>query len=262
MMEGTKESGNMKIVAPKSIHLQGDERGVLLLHSFTSTTRDMKKLAESLHADGYSCYVPSYHGHGLPVEELLATSPSDWWADVVKGYETLKEHGATSIAVIGVSLGGVFALKLAELYDVEKVVIMSVPYARSADDLFERVLAYGLNYKKLVRTERDDLERELGELLEADRTPLQQFSALIDNVMRDLASVTAPIHILYGQRDEPLYEKSAIRIAEALQSSDKLVKGYANSSHLMPLSRDKEEITAHIKEFLHIRSVDEPAFTK
>lgn len=240
----------MKIVAPKPIHLQGDSRGVLLLHSFTSTTRDMKKLAESLQADGYSCYVPSYRGHGLPVEQLLETSPSDWWADVVEGYNILKEHGATSIAVIGVSLGGVFALKLAETYAVEKIVIMSVPYARSADDLFERVLAYGLNYKKLIRTERDLFERELGELLEADRTPLQQFSTMIDDVMRNLASITAPIHILYGERDEPLYEKSAARIAEHVQSVNPLVKGYANSSHLMPLSRDKEDITAHIKAFL------------
>lgn len=242
----------MKIVVPKSIYLQGDARGVLLLHSFTSTTRDMKKLAEALHADGYSCYVPSYRGHGLPVEELLQTNPQHWWQDVVAGYETLKANGATTISVIGVSLGGVFALKLAEAYDVHKVVIMSVPAARSADDLFERVLAYGLNYKKLIRTERDVLERELGELLEADRTPLKQFSTLIDDVMNDLQSITAPLHILYGKRDEPLYETSAAHIAAHVSSTEKLVKAYANSSHLMPLSRDKEEITAHVKDFLHM----------
>lgn len=242
----------MKIVAPKPIYKKGDARGVLLLHSFTSTTRDMKKLADALHDEGYSCYVPSYRGHGLPVEQLIDTTPAQWWQDVVDGYETLKRDGATSIAVIGVSLGGIFALKLAEEYDVDRVVIMSVPNKRSANDLFERILAYGLNYKKLVRTPREQMEYELGQLLTADRTSLEQFSALIDDVMTKLGDITTPLHILYGKRDDTLYETSAHYIASHVRSRDKLVKPYANSSHLMPLSKDKEAITAHISTFLRI----------
>lgn len=83
----------IKLVPPKPFFYKGGEKAVLLLHSFTSNTMDMKKLGEYLHKENYSCYAPLYSGHGLTPEELLTYSPSDWWQDVLNGYQLLKDEG-------------------------------------------------------------------------------------------------------------------------------------------------------------------------
>ena len=57
----------MKVKSPQSIYLKGHrQQAVLLLHSFTGTVRDVKHLAQQLNEEGFTCYVPSYPGHGLP----------------------------------------------------------------------------------------------------------------------------------------------------------------------------------------------------
>lgn len=61
----------MKIKAPQSIYLKGDRhQAILLLHSFTGTVRDVKHLATTLNSQGFTCYVPNYPGHGLPLDQL------------------------------------------------------------------------------------------------------------------------------------------------------------------------------------------------
>ena len=64
----------MKVKSPQSIYLKGHrQQAVLLLHSFTGTVRDVKHLAQQLNEEGFTCYVPSYPGHGLPLKNLLNT---------------------------------------------------------------------------------------------------------------------------------------------------------------------------------------------
>ncbi|WP_255601724.1 MULTISPECIES: carboxylesterase [Lysinibacillus] len=73
----------LNILPAKEIYLQGNEHALLLLHSFTSHTRDMKKVATALHNQGYTCYAPLYRGHGTHPEQLLHYQVDDWWQDVV-----------------------------------------------------------------------------------------------------------------------------------------------------------------------------------
>ncbi|WP_107842127.1 alpha/beta hydrolase [Metasolibacillus meyeri] len=136
-----------KIIQPKSIFLKGGEKAVLLLHSFTSNTVDVRKLGRFLNQENYTCFAPLYEGHGLSSEQLLLTDPSDWWKSVERGYQFLKNEGYQTIAVIGVSLGSIFALNAGQQLNVNGVVTMSVPYKRDIDTLKNRVLNYALTYK-------------------------------------------------------------------------------------------------------------------
>ena len=61
----------MKIKAPQPIYLKGNrDQAILLLHSFTGTVRDVKHLATTLNDQGFTCYVPNYPGHGLPLDQF------------------------------------------------------------------------------------------------------------------------------------------------------------------------------------------------
>ncbi|WP_203247341.1 alpha/beta hydrolase [Sporosarcina beigongshangi] len=63
----------MRIKKAQPIFIEGNEIAVLLLHSFTSHTRDMKALAEPIHQSfGFTCFVPLFSGHGQEAEALIA----------------------------------------------------------------------------------------------------------------------------------------------------------------------------------------------
>ncbi|MGB3102940.1 MAG: carboxylesterase, partial [Psychrobacillus psychrotolerans] len=46
----------MKVVAPKAFTLEGGKRAVLLLHGFTGSTKDVKRLGQYLQKRGYTCH--------------------------------------------------------------------------------------------------------------------------------------------------------------------------------------------------------------
>lgn len=241
----------MNIVPPKPFFYKGGKQAVLLLHSFTSNTMDMKKLGKYLQQHNYTCYAPLYKGHGLPAEELLTFGPSDWWGDVRQAYQLLKDEGYEKIAVIGLSLGGVFALKIAQELEVNGVVTMSVPRHREALFLQKRAFYYAKEYKRLEGKNEDQINMEMALLQNLPNHTLVEFQQLIDVTMDKLALITAPIRIMYGALDDPLYKESAEVIFHNVVSQHKIIKGYPNSKHLMTLGLDLHDINQDILAFLH-----------
>ncbi|WP_397538219.1 alpha/beta hydrolase [Rummeliibacillus pycnus] len=240
----------MKIVRPKAFFYKGGEKAVLLLHSFTSNTIDMKKLGKYLQKNNYSCFAPLYSGHGLTAEELLTYRPSDWWQDVINGYQLLKDEGFEKIAVIGLSLGGVFALKVGQELKINGVVAMSVPIHREATFLQKRVFHYAKGYKQLEGKNEEQLNLEMKRLQNMSIDSLIEFQQLIDITMDKLALLTSPIRILYGELDEPLYKESAEVIFQSVATNQKTMKGYPNSKHLMTLGTDINNVNQDILAFL------------
>lgn len=241
----------MKIIPPKPFFYKGGDKAVLLLHSFTSNTNDMKKLGRYLQKNNYSCYGLLYSGHGLTAEELLTYRPSDWWQDVLNGYQVLKDEGFEKIAVIGLSLGGVFALKVGQELEVNGVVTMSVPIHREANFLQKRVFHYAKRYKQLEGKKEAQINLEIKHLQNMSIDSLVEFQQLIDITMDKLSLITTPIRILYGELDEPLYKESAEVIFQSVATNRKTMKGYPNSKHLMTLGDDINDVNKDILTFLN-----------
>jgi carboxylesterase len=239
----------VRVVKPKSFFLKGGSKAVLLLHSFTSNPRDMRQLGRYLNGKGYTCFAPIYEGHGLSPEQLIHTTPTDWWKSVEEGYHFLKNEGYQYIAVIGVSLGGVFALNVGQRFNVNGIVIMSVPYKREVDSLKGRILKFARAYKQFEGKEEQQICVEIKKLEKLSSESLVSFKNHIDITMQDL-KINKPIRIMYGELDEPLYKESANYIYDNVITSNKSVKSYLNSKHLMTLGKDQEIIHTDILSFL------------
>nr|MBO2504539.1 esterase [Bacilli bacterium] len=104
----------MKIISPKPFTIEAGKRAVLLLHGFTGNTNDVKRLGRYLAERNYTVHAPLYKGHGGDPLALIQTDPIEWWNSAVEGYDELRRRGYTEIAVAGVSLGGIFSLRLGE----------------------------------------------------------------------------------------------------------------------------------------------------
>ncbi|WP_342538829.1 alpha/beta hydrolase [Sporosarcina sp. FSL K6-1540] len=211
----------------------------------------MKKLGRYLQKNNYSCYAPLYSGHDLTAEELLTHRPSDWWQDVLNGYKLLKDKGFEKIAVIGLSLGGVFALKVGQELEINGVVTMSVPIHREATFLQKRVFHYAKGYKQLEGKNEEQINVEMKRLQNISIDSLVEFQQVIDITMDKLALLTSPIRILYGELDEPLYKESAEVIFQSVATNQKTMKGYPNSKHLMTLGTDMNDVNKDILTFLN-----------
>ena len=82
-------------------------------------------------------YAPQYEGHAAPPEEILKSSPYVWFKDVLDGYDYLVEQGYEDIAVAGLSLGGVFALKLSLNRPVKGIITMCTCRSKTEGTIYE-----------------------------------------------------------------------------------------------------------------------------
>ncbi|MFC7688163.1 alpha/beta hydrolase [Ureibacillus sp. GCM10028918] len=235
----------------KPFFFQAGKRAVLLLHGFTGSSSDVRMLGRFLEKQGYTCHAPHYKGHGVPPEQLIETSPDDWWEDVQKGYATLKDAGYDEIAVVGLSLGGVFSLKLSLMQPVKGIVTMCSPMSmRTTDKMFQGVLKYAKDYKRFEGKPEPTIEQEVEAIREKGMPSLPQLQQLITDVRQELDMVYAPIFVIQSKNDEIIDPHSAHTIYENVESLNKQIKWFEHSGHVITLDQEKQLLHETVLEFL------------
>lgn len=242
----------MKIAAPKPMTLEGGNKAVLLLHGFTGSTKDVKRLGEYLQKRGFTVHAPIYKGHGVEPEELLKTTAEDWWEDVVEGYNFLKNKGYKEIAVAGISLGGVFSLKVAEIFPVKACVSMCAPIMRDdSKGLFTRLYHYARLYKSFEKKSQDQIISELHELRISNKDSLDKVTCFTEKTREELPTIQAPTLVMQGALDDELYQESAPYIMDNIKANEKDIIWYENSGHIITLGKDREKVCEDVYEFLN-----------
>jgi carboxylesterase len=240
----------MKIIAPKPFTIEAGKRAVLLLHGFTGNPNDVKRLGRYLAERNYTVHAPLYKGHGLDPITLIQSNPLEWWDSVIEGYEHLKSLGYEEIGVAGVSLGGIFSLRLGEERPVKAILTMSAPaIAKSPDSLQSRIVDYAINYKKL--SGKYDEERDTREALAGlmQMPSLENLQQLINETSENLNTIEVPIHVLRGLEDDRYYCDSADLIYQSVNSRIRSVKTFVNSGHILTLGKEKELVFEEVFRF-------------
>lgn len=241
----------MKVSHAKPFFFEHGKRAVLLLHGFTGTSADVRMIGRFLEKKGYTSLAPHYEGHGGPAEDLIQTGPEDWWPDVVKAYDELKEAGYDRIAVAGLSLGGVFSLKLGAERPVVGIVTMNAPMSmRSLDQMYGGVLQYAREYKKLEGKDEDTIEEELTALRGKSMPSLVELQKLIENVRAEVDTIYAPLLVVQSTHDEVIDTNSGQIIYDTAESLDKKISHYEKSKHVITLGPEKNELHEELFEFL------------
>ncbi|MEG8979526.1 carboxylesterase [Priestia megaterium] len=241
----------MKIAQPKPFTFEGGEKAVLLLHGFTGNSADVRMLGRFLEKKGYTCHAPHYKGHGVAPEELVHTGPKDWWKDVMDGYEFLKSKGHESIAAVGLSLGGVFSLKLGYTVPIKGIVPMCAPmYIKSEEVMYEGVLAYAREYKKREGKSSEQIEQEMEEFKQTPMNTLKSLQELIAEVRNSVDMIYAPTFVVQGRHDHMINTDSANIIYNSVESSTKDIKWYEESGHTITFDKERDELHEDVYAFL------------
>ncbi|MEK4028077.1 MULTISPECIES: carboxylesterase [Bacillaceae] len=241
----------MKLRLPKPFTFEAGKRAVLLLHGFTGNSSDVRMLGRFLQKKGYTSHAPHYKGHGVPPEELVHTGPQDWWQDVMDGYEHLKNLGYEEIAVAGLSLGGVFSLKLGYTVPVKGIVTMCAPmYIKSEEVMYQGVLDYARQFKKFEGKSEEVIEQEIEAFKKTPMNTLKALQNLISDVRDHIDMIYAPAFVVQARHDEMINPESANIIYDEIESTMKEIKWYEESGHVITIDKEKEQLHEDIYDFL------------
>ncbi|QHS23223.1 alpha/beta fold hydrolase [Virgibacillus sp. MSP4-1] len=241
----------MKIKTPEPFTFEAGKRAVLLLHGFTGHSADVRMLGRFLQKKGYTCHAPIYRGHGAPPEELIKYDTDDWWEDVQKALHHLRILGYDEIAVAGLSLGGVMGLKLAYSEPIMGVTPMCAPmFFDNTSQLSKGFQQFAREYKQLEEKDHDLIKDEVRQLMENSTHTFEKLGEFITDVHDHIDEIYTPTFVVQAGKDEMINPESANYIHNEVETDEKQIKWYEDSTHVITLSNEKEQLYEDIYQFL------------
>lgn len=169
----------------------------------------------------------------------------------MEGYEFLKSKGHESIAAVGLSLGGVFSLKLGYTVPIKGIVPMCAPmYIKSEEVMYEGVLAYAREYKKREGKSSEQIEQEMEEFKQTPMNTLKSLQELIAEVRNSVDMIYAPTFVVQGRHDHMINTDSANIIYNSVESPTKDIKWYEESGHTITFDKERDQLHEDVYAFL------------
>ncbi|WP_342572890.1 alpha/beta fold hydrolase [Solibacillus sp. FSL K6-1781] len=236
----------------EDIYLNGHKQAVLLLHSFTSNSKEMHYVAKMLHSKGYTSYAPNLAGHGASPEQLFASSMEQIWKHSKQAVQFLIDEKYEAITVIGQSLGGVLGIRLAnEFPEVKGLCIISSPVLeRPVEGLEQRVVYYSKRYLQNRGSSEQELEAFLNNHFPRPVEKLIALQQFIVETGKQLHFLKQPLFLAKGMLDEPVFHQSIDMIEKTAISKFITKKKYDNSGHLITLGKERQLLTEDIIRFI------------
>ena len=96
--------------------------GIYLIHGFTSSTYEVKKLAEYLSTYGYHVRANNLPGHGTSIDDCNLTKYNEWITFVEQDIASMYTK-CDKVIVMGASMGALLALNLATVFPLDGIVL-------------------------------------------------------------------------------------------------------------------------------------------
>lgn len=228
----------------------GSRDGVLFLHGFTGNPTTMRPLAERAAAAGYSVELPRLPGHGTTVEDLSTMRFADWLGEAEAAYARLAARGGR-VCVVGLSMGGTLAVRLAETHDVAGAALVN-PVVKPQPEVLEGIAQLLEAGVETIEGIGSDIKREGVSELSYDATPLRGAQSLLmalDEVEADLARVNCPVLLLSSRVDHVVPTENGDALAAGVSGPLERV-WLEDSYHVATLDNDRELVERAVGEFL------------
>jgi carboxylesterase len=176
-----------------------------------------------------------------------------WLSAVRDEYRRLRDQHER-VFVVGLSLGGVLGLALAQEEPVDALAVVGTPLAlRQPIPLLIPLLKHVMpfRHKRGGSDIRDDEARSRHPSY--DRMPLASVHELIllqREVRRRLSEVRSPIFVGHGAHDTTASPRDAERIHGSVASELKELRLFENSGHIVPVDHDAEALAEAVASFL------------
>lgn len=265
----------MSIDDTQAFWFAGGPLGALLIHGFLGMPEELRPLGEALAARGLTVGSVLLAGHGQHPDKLAGVRWRDWYASARESLAELQRR-CERVVVIGFSMGGLLALRLAAHERIDGVITLAaamrlaggwqlrlLPVARYVmpwyyplqnADLSDPVVRAGLA-EKLGEVDFDD-PAVVAEIRRAVRVPTAAIHELLKlgaRARRELPRVSVPALVLQGRRDDTVLPASAQAIYDRLGSRDKELVYFERSGHQLPNDGERAAVERKIIEWINAR---------
>jgi carboxylesterase len=230
--------------------------GVLLCHGFTGSPQSLRLWADYLAEADLTVRLPRLPGHGTTWQDLAHTRWEDWYAEVDRSFDELWAR-SDEVFVMGLSMGGCLALRLAELRDSAVSGLVLVNPSVAADT---RLFALAPVLKLVVPSLKgiaSDIKKENSTELGYDRVPVKA-AATLPGLWRaaqaKLADVTQPVLVYRSTVDHVVGPASLRVLRAALPQAQLEVRECPDSYHVATLDNDAQAIFTGSLEFVRTHS--------
>jgi carboxylesterase len=235
---------------------EGGATGVLLCHGFTGSPQSLRPWAQYLADAGLSVSLPRLPGHGTTWQEMGRTRWEDWFAEVNRAFEELRTW-SDEIFVMGLSMGGCLALRLAELHGAAVRGLVLVNPSVTADTRLFMLAPLLKLFVPSLKGIASDIKKEQASELGYDRIPVRAAATLpgLWSVTREhLSDLTQPILAYRSTTDHVVGPASLKLLRAALPAGQLEVRELPDSYHVATLDNDAEVIFTGSLEFVRAHS--------
>jgi len=242
----------------------GGRTGVLLIHGFTGTPKEMRWMGEYLNQQGLTCLGIRLDGHATDIEDMRRSRWTDWTASVGDGFHLLS-GSVDRIFLIGLSMGGVLSLLMSTRF-VERiagVVAMSTPYSLPRDPRNYPVWfikLYGKIVKYAPRSGTDPgvswVDKDaFASHVSYPRNPMgsvAELKALLYEMQSALPEVRWPVLLIHSRNDPTVLPENMEKIfAGLVNASDKTKLYVTGSGHVVTRDAVRQQVFEAALNFIH-----------
>lgn len=221
----------------------GGPVGALLCHGFTGSPQSLRPWAEHLAAAGLAVELPRLPGHGTSWQEMNVTTWEDWYAALDRAFSALRTR-CDQVFVMGLSMGGTLALRLAEQHGDQiagLVLVNPSLLTRRLDRHLLPVLRHVLASRPGIGS---DIKKPGVTELAYTRIPLKaahSLSRLWLDTRSNLDQVTQPV-LLFRSTDDHVVEPDNAALLRERVTGEVHEVVLADSYHVATLDNDAQTI--------------------
>jgi carboxylesterase len=238
---------------------QGGRTGVLLVHGFTGTPKEVRWMGEDLQKYGYTVLGIRLHGHATHPDDMRASRWTDWTASVEDGFHLL------SNSVERIFLGGVLSLLMSTKLNVAGVIAMATPYNLPRDPhypnwfirLYGKLIKYAPKSKEIPGSSWFDKEAFAQHISYPQNpiTSIAELKLLLSEMQSALPKVTKPVLLIHSENDKYVLPENMEMIYNGLTNvSDKTKVYVTESGHVVTSDAERYRVFELVREFINNHS--------
>ena len=230
---------------------------VLLIHGAGDTPQTLRSLGDALYAHGFHVEAPLLPGHGRTLRAFRETSANDWMNAVRGSYSELKRAHA-SVSVVGLSMGGALAVRLAaENPDIPALCLLA-PYLALRES-FARAARTSLVWGALVPVVRSS---EGASILDPDEqeknlaygvftaAALRALRETVARAREALSRVASPTLVVQSRGDNRTSPRDAELAFEKIGAAEKRLQWISGAAHIITVDYGRERVIEFVLDWL------------
>jgi carboxylesterase len=241
----------------EAFNYETGEKVALIIHGFTSTPRETRRLANFLQKNNISVSAPLLPGHGTSPERLAVVKYHEWLAHVEGELKKL-EKKYKEIYIIGNSFGGnIGILMINSSKKVRGLITLGTPILFPYEKISRYFIIPILRRIKLFQRKKYNakgvellMQKRCNSYLSIPLTSVPQFTKVLDLSKKAIPTIKKPLFVVQSEEDTVIKVESARFILDNARSKEKEFFSIKKSYHNILIDRENPTMNKKILDFI------------